>query len=428
MNCVRFLTFIFVVTFFAGTTPAADTPNVVLIISDDQAWTDYSFMGHEVIETPNLEKLASESILFTRGYVPSSLCRPSLATMVTGLFPHQHKITSNDPSLPRGERFLKQRQEMIDNIDRVPTLPRLLAKKGYLSHQSGKWWEGHFSRGGFTHGMTHGDPKRGGRHGDFGLKIGRQGLQPIFDFIDDAADKPFFVWYAPFLPHTPHNPPQRLFDKYKTKTDSPHVARYYAMCDWFDETCGELLSFLDERKLAENTLVLYVTDNGWIQNTKGGGYAPRSKRSQYDGGLRTPIMLRWPGKLKPRKSEQLASSIDLAPTILAATGLQPTSEMQGIDLMDQTAFRARNQLFGEIFEHNAVDIDRPATSLMYRWCIRGPHKLILPHAANVPGGKIELYDVLADPHEKNNLAANRPEVVDQLTRAINDWWPGGAAQ
>ena len=81
--------------------------------------------------------------------------------------------------------------------------PNVVPKRGYGSHQSGKWWQGHYSRGGFTHGMTHGDPKRGGRHGDEGLKIGREGLQPIFDLIDDDGDKPFFVWYAPFLPHKP---------------------------------------------------------------------------------------------------------------------------------------------------------------------------------------------------------------------------------
>ena len=153
-------------------------------------------------------------------------------------------------------------RECVSFIDDQPTLPRLLAKRGYVSHQSGKWWQGHYSRGGFTHGMTHGDPKRGGRHGDVGLKIGREGMDEIFDFIEDAGDKPFFVWYAPFLPHTPHNPPKRLLDKYAKKTESKFIARYWAMCEWFDETCGQLLDHLDEKKLADDTIVLYVTDNG----------------------------------------------------------------------------------------------------------------------------------------------------------------------
>ena len=239
---------------FAACTFAAKPPNVVLIISDDQSWTDYGFMEHEAIETPNIDRLARQSRLFKRGYVPTSLCCPSLATLITGLYPHQHGITGNEPPIPSGgkntDQYRSQVQECVGFIDTVPTLPRLLAKRGYVSHQSGKWWQGHYSRGGFTHGMTHGDPKRRGRHGDVGLKIGREGLQPIFDFIDDAGDKPFFVWYAPFLPHNPHNPPKRLLDKYTKKTESIFIARYWAMCEWFDETCGQLLNHLDEKKLA----------------------------------------------------------------------------------------------------------------------------------------------------------------------------------
>ena len=145
-------------------------PNIVLIISDDQAWTDYSFMGHKTIETPNIDRLSKESLLFKRGYVPTSLCCPSLASIITGLYPHQTKITGNEPPVPVGGKssklYINQVQECVSFIDNLPTLPRLLAKQGYISHQSGKWWQGHYSRGGFTHGMTHGDPKRGGRHGD----------------------------------------------------------------------------------------------------------------------------------------------------------------------------------------------------------------------------------------------------------------------
>ena len=111
---------------------AAKPPNIVLIISDDQSWTDYSFMGHEAIETPNIDRLAKQSRLFKRGYVPSSLCCPSLASMITGLYPHQTKITGNEPPMPAGgrnsEQYRKQVQECVSFIDDLPTLPRLLAK------------------------------------------------------------------------------------------------------------------------------------------------------------------------------------------------------------------------------------------------------------------------------------------------------------
>jgi len=407
---------------------AAAPPNVLMIIGDDQAWTDFGFMGHGVIQTPNLDRLASQSLVFTRGYVPSSLCRPSLASMVTGLYAHQHRITSNDPpgGLPR-EEVLRQRGLQIANIEQVPTLPRMLGQQGYSSLQTGKWWEGHYSRGGFTHGMTHGDPARGGRHGDEGLKIGREGMEPIFDFIEEAGPRPFFVWYAPFLPHSPHNPPERLLAKYRDRTESIHVARYWAMCEWFDETCGELLDFLDRKKLAENTLVLFVTDNGWIQDPDTPRYAPKSKRSPYDGGIRTPIMVRWPGRIAAKRDDvTLAISVDLAPTALAACGLEPTDAMEGVNLMDGEAVARRNRIFGEIFAHNAVDVGKPASSLEYRWCIEDWWKLIVPNPANVPGPGAELYNLQSDPHETKDLAAENPDKAKHLRARIEDWWPAEA--
>jgi sulfatase-like protein len=250
---------------------AADAPNVVLIVSDDHGWTDYGFMGHPHVKTPNLDKLAAQSLTFRRGYVPSSLCCPSLASLITGRYPHQHKVTSNDPPMPPGmkpaqfqksQAFLDGREVMTKHLEAVPTLPRLLAQRGYVSLQTGKWWQGDYRRGGFTHGMT-----KGLRHGDEGLDIGRKTLQPVFDFVSDArkAGKPFLVWYAPMLPHTPHNPPERLLAKYRDKTPSLSVAKYWAMVEWFDETCGQLLDHLEAEKLADNTVVIYVADNGWIQ-------------------------------------------------------------------------------------------------------------------------------------------------------------------
>jgi arylsulfatase A-like enzyme len=420
----------------AADTARADSraPNVVLIIGDDQAWTDYSFMGHAQIRTPHLDRLAAEGLTFRRGYIPSSLCSPSLASILTGLYPHQHKVTSNDPPLPRGlagraanqdPTFLAQRTEMVGYFDQVPTIPRLLAGRDYLSFQTGKWWGGNFRHGGFTDGMSHGDPDRGGRHGDDGLTIGRETMQPVFGFIDAATrdGKPFFLWYAPMLPHQPHNPPARLLDKYRGKAPTLSIAKYWAMCEWFDETCGQLLDFLDAKKLAGDTMVIYLADNGWIQDPAADRYAPRSKQSQYDGGLRTPIIVRWPGKIAPKSSDRLATSIDLAPTILAAAGLKPAPEMKGINLADGDAVGRREAVFGEIFTHNAVDMHRPASSLRYRWTVAGDWKLIVPAPQNTPDAAMELYDLATDPFETRNLADQNPQEVVRLKALIDAWWP-----
>jgi uncharacterized sulfatase len=414
---------------------SAKSPNIIYIISDDQTWTDYSFMGHKIIETPHIDKLAKESLTYTHGYVPSSLCCPSLATMITGLYPHQNKITGNEPPIPaegkRSAQYAKRFQQQVALIDKVPTLARTLKAKGYVSHQSGKWWQGNFKRGGFTHGMTHGDPKRRGRHGDEGLKIGREGLKPIYDFIEEAGEKPFFIWYAPFLPHTPHTPPKRLFDKYEAKVDSPHLARYYAMVEWFDETVGQLVGHIDKKGLGKDTIIIYVTDNGWIQNPNARGYDLKSKRSQYDGGTRTPIMVRWPGKVKPAVSTTPVSSIDMVPTVLKAVGLKPTKDMQGLDLLDEKAINARKFLYGEIFLHNAVDTHDPAKNLTYRWGIQDAWKLIIPHKENVRTraakgakgtGEVELYHLAKDPFETKNLAKTNTKKVAQLRKLINGTW------
>lgn len=423
-----------------GLEPARQTspppPNIVMIISDDHGWRDYGFMGHPQIRTPRLDKLASQSLVFPRGYVPTSLCSPSLASMITGLYPHQHLITGNDPPAPPGGKqgdwrnhpqYLADWNEMRASITRFPLLPSLLKQKGYTGIQTGKWWMGNYASAGFTEGMTHGNKARGGRHGDDGLEIGRKTMQPIYDFIDrsKAQNKPFLVWYAPMLPHSPHTAPQRLIDMYKDKAPDIETARYWASVEWFDETCGRLLDHLDRQGLAENTIVLYVADNGWIQGPKADAQSLRSKRTPYEAGIRTPIMIRWPGRVKPRRSNDLASSLDFMPTLLAAAGIDPPKDLPGLNLLDEKALRSRKTLYGAIFTHDAVDIRRPASNLMTRWVIDGDWKLLVP----VPGKaneeqpqKIELYRISVDPDERDDLAGRESSRVAQLMRKLDAWW------
>lgn len=412
--------------------PKNAPPNVVLIISDDQAYGDYSFMGHPQIRTPNLDRLAAQSLCFTRGYTPSSLCCPSLASIITGRYPHQHGVTSNDPPIPAGmsqaefqrsSAFRDGREVMNRYMDQVPTLPRLLAQRGYESFQTGKWWQGEYRRGGFTQGMTH-----GGRHGDDGLKIGRESMQPIYDFIQSArqADHPFFVWYAPMLPHQPHTPPERLLAKYRDKAPTLQIAKYWAMCEWFDETCGQLLDHLNQNGLAENTVVVYLADNGWIQEPNADRFAPRSKQSQYEGGLRTPLLVRWPGKVKPQRVEQPVLSLDILPTICGAAGVKPPTGLPGLNLLDEKARNKRKAIFGECFTHNAVDLHQPASSLRWRWAIEGDWKLIVPAPQNEPDGKIELFNLANDPAEAKNMASAEPDRVRRMSKMLGSWWTGKA--
>ena len=414
-------------------------PNVLLIISDDQAWTDYSFMGHPDIRTPNLDRLASESAVFRHGYVPTALCRPSLMSLITGQYAHRHGVTGNDPSpkyAPRGSDLaIKRRAQLISKIDQWQTLPSLLHEKGYFSHQSGKWWEGSFKRGGFTHGMTRGFPNPGGRHGDEGLKIGREGLQPCKDFIDQMIkqDAPFFMWYAPFMPHTPHKPPHRIVKKYMDH-HPVSIANYYAMCEWFDETCGSLIGYLETKKIRDNTLIIYVGDNGWIQDPENRGYAPRSKQTPYEAGVRQPVLFSWPSKIRPQERQERISSIDLFPTILEATGARSVPS-PGINLLDHLIEETRidrEAVFGEGFAHDIADLEDPEATLLYRWCVENQWKLLLTYDGEVnryqtthprTEKRPQLFDLARDPHECRNLASRHPDIVEAMVKKIDAWYP-----
>ncbi len=419
---------------------ASNRPNIVFILSDDQAWTDYGFMGHPVIRTPNLDKLAKRSLVFERGYVAAPLCRPSLASLVTGVYPFQHGITGNDVDGHRNRATLDL--PLRQSFHEHPSLIKLLTSNGYSAHQSGKWWEGSWRDGGFTHGMTHGDPNRGGRHGDAGLKIGRETLKPITEFIDGAveAERPFFVWYAPFLPHAPHNPPQRYISKYQQPGRPPDVVKYYAMCEWFDQTCGELLEHLDRKQIADNTIVIYICDNGWAAASTNAddpnqkswkGYALRSKSSPYENGIRSPIMISWPGHVDPARAPEFAHAIDLFPTIATATGLQVPEHLSGINLLDQQVRRDREIVFGVCNSVHNMTPGNPNGTLQYLWCLQGDWKLIVRY----PGSDTTRYKVLhqwdtepthlfnlqEDPHERNDLAAAHPNMVEQLREKIEAW-------
>jgi uncharacterized sulfatase len=408
-----------------GGVAAEARPNIVLIIGDDHAWTDYGFMGNAEVRTPHIDRLAATGLTYTRGYVTTALCSPSLATLLTGLHPHQHGITGNDPV--KGQ----PREAWLESFFRHPLLPKLLADAGYLTMHTGKYWMREPSAAGFSLDMGKTD-----RHGGKALDIGRQTMRPIYDAIDAAGReaKPFFIWYAPFLPHTPHNPPQRLLDTYAA-IEPESRAKYYAMIEWLDETVGDLMANLKARGIDDDTLVVYLNDNGWND---------RGKLTPFENGVRTPIVMRWPKKLAPRiDRDRLACNIDIMPTILAAAGVPAPAGLPGIDLLDEKAVAARDTLFLANYMHDMVSPDDPGLSLLSRTCIHGTWKLIdwgkksptpepaAEQNAEAKAGRWELFDLAVDPLEKRNLAAEQPERVRALMERIDRWWnpfvPPGAA-
>jgi uncharacterized sulfatase len=442
--------------FCAAASLAAEKPNIVYIISDDQTYTDFGFMGHPLVETPNLDRLAEQSLLFENGYVPTSVCRPSLVTLLTGLYPHENGVYFNHP--PPGFSKLTKSREMIkvrfDELREVaaqqiklqPTLPRLLAKNGYRSLQTGKYWEGHFSNAGFTEGMTLAQPssaKNGNKtlrngdvvghgNGDAGLAIGRETMEPIWNFIDDCKtnDDPFLLWYAPFLPHTPHDSPERFWDIYRDKKGvAEHEIPYFASISQFDETVGQVIEFVEKRGLADNTIFAFVVDNGYQPLVgKPNQHTKNSKRAPFDFGLRTPISIRWDGHVKPEKRDELVNSIDLMPTLLKMTRTPVPPSLPGLDLLSEQP--NNRTIFGEVYPGDASSLRKPERDIAYRWARHGNFKLIIPHSHNgkPPWGnylvKPALFNVADDPAETKNLIStdNGKSRAADLRAQLDAWW------
>lgn len=399
-------------------------PNIILILSDDHTWTHYGFMDHPVVQTPHLDKMVKESLLYTRGYV-SPVCSPSLASLLTGLSPRQHGITGNDL-----QGKIAQRSPLLDRLKQNSLLlPKALSEAGYLTFQTGKLWNAAYDDVGFTHGMT----TKASRHGGAGLTIGREGNAPVNDFIDMAVEeeKPFFIWYAPFLPHDPHNPPKRLADKYRGVGPTKHAEKYYAMVEWLDEACGELESKLEAKDLKENTVILYLSDNGWdSEKGYGGG---RAKLTPYENGIRTPMFIRWPEHIEPQRDEEtLASILDFPKTILNLAGVHSPADLTGLDLRHRSCLKERDSLMISSYAHDIIDLDDPVKSLTSRALIDGWWKLIVPGPNIEPqesklkfskiDQEIQLFDLKNDPLEKKNLAAENPEKLANLTKKMKAQW------
>ncbi len=449
---------------------AAPPPNVVMIISDDQYYADFGFMGNEQVQTPHIDALAAKSARFVNGSVPTSVCSPSLATLLTGLYPHEHGIHYNHPppgnsafnKMTSVDEYTKSRNQSFKLIRQLNTLPRTLRDaKNYRSLQTGKFWEGHYRNAGFTDGMTIFEPVPGQEfggnrklasgelaahgNGDWGLKIGRETMEPIKIFLDDVDEAPFFIWYAPYLPHQPHDSPKRFYDLYKDQPNLPkHRVPYYASISQFDETVGDLIKMIESRGLANNTLFVFVIDNGWEASTTPQRGRPvefahtkESKRAPFEPGLRTPILLRWDGKITPKEFTEPVSSIDIVPTIYDACGVNGVvGPLPGFSLLSPAIAEKKldphRPLFGEIYPGDATILGHPEQDIAYRWIKQDGLKLIIPHRHNEkpPWGSYlkgpALFDLNRNPRETKNLFDNAEykRRRDSLEKQLNEWWDG----
>ena len=309
----------------ASTTEEEQLPNIIMLVGDDQGYPYFGFMGADYVHTPNMDTLAANGVLFTDGYVSDNHCRPSLQTLLTGILPidYQKKAFAlMDEEIAKRNLPADSAQAFKEDFDRKAiafshfnTLPKILAEKGYASFQGGKWWEFNYQNGGFTHGMTKGWTEEEQKSKDWFLKhMGGDGMdlarvtnQPAYDFLEETKGNPFFMWFAPSLPHYPFDAPEKYYNLYKDKDMSESAKQYYANCTWFDDAWGELVAHLKEKGLYDNTLIVYVNDNGWEQEPQqefwddpmrshNGG--DKGKGSIYDMSFRSPIIFAWGDKIK----------------------------------------------------------------------------------------------------------------------------------
>ncbi len=302
-----------------GTGRDTRPPNILLFIGDDIDFSYYGFQDHEFVRTPSLDRLASEGVVFDNGYASASACRPSLRTLLAGVDSYTWDQMARDiyRAYPGTHRYRES--------EHVPfTLPRLLRKAGYASFAGGKMWEGTFVDAGFDEGTIRLPPT--GRGVDGANTFGRESMDPLYDFID-AQEGPWFAWVAPKLPHTPLDPPQDLADLYAGHGLHRSAVRYFGNVTRMDRRVGEILNFLDRRDLAENTVVVYLADNGWEQRLyrsriRGGPLgADRGKLSVHDRGFRTPIVIRWPAEIRAgRRNDRFVTFEDVFETILDYAG------------------------------------------------------------------------------------------------------------
>jgi arylsulfatase A-like enzyme len=452
----------------------AMSPNVIFILSDDQGWYDYGFMQRpgvdkaavdlnpsipQVAKTPAIDRLADEGLAFIHGY-SAPVCRPALASVITGTYLQQHWVTGNDLVNFRGAGNTRIDDTTVEaRMQVLHPLPRTLFNElGYTSFQTGKWWEGHHNNGGFTHGDTVNSIASGtaplqwsggsipsygrARHGDWGLMTGRvdyvndipapahpipyaNTVQTVTDFINVqvAADQPFFLWYAPFLPHDPFDPPAGLLAKYTALGLNSTDAKYYANIERFDGGVGAILDHLDSKGIADNTIIILICDNGRALD-----FITKGKLTAYDSGVRSPIIIRWPDRIKPGGAIEPqiirtpVDMVDMVPTVHHALGLPVFPEMRGVDLLDPAAVASRDTVCGSDHNVEILTLSDPTESLESRFAVRDGWKLILSTT-----GTKELYHLYdgstpVDPHETNNLAVSNPQLVSELSLEIVNWY------
>lgn len=423
-------------------------PNVLLIMVDDLGWMDLGFQGNDQIDTPNLDRLASEGLRFTDAYSASPVCSPARASLLTGLAPARLGITNHVPESPRfapaGAPF-----HAAPTLNYLPTehvtLAERMSEAGYSTSFVGKWhlcgdWSHrdggagdpryHPEQQGFDQNIagcarggpsTYWDPYNihalePGEPGDY---LPYRLSSEVIGILRDRGEDPFFLCWWPYTPHYPLEAPAELVEKYEARGVGPGIkdTTYAAMVEAMDFSIGCVLAELDRLELTEETLLVFLSDNGGWDGVCDNRPLKAGKGYLYEGGIRVPMVIRWPGHTQAGVSSTPVVATDLFPTVLEVAGLEPTPGVPSdgeslVPLLDGRGELERDAIFFHYPNYAFHGGNRLGSAVR-----SGPWKLI----ENFADDSVELYDLEADIGETKDVAGANPETANALREMLHAW-------
>lgn len=422
--------------------PGVQRPNIVLFFIDDLGWKDVSFMGSKFYETPHVDRLAREGMVFTSAYANGPNCAPSRACLLSGKYTPRHGVyTVGDPA--RGNHKFRKLVPIANRTDLDPkfvTFAEALKGAGYVTATMGKWHLGKDpTKQGFdvnVGGNTTGSP-RGGYFSPYRnpqLPDGPKG-EYLTDRLTDEAEefiaanrgKPFLLYLTHYAVHTPIQAKKEITEKYRQKKPAGghKNAAYAAMIESVDQSVGRVLKKLDELDLTGNTVVVFFSDNGGHGGVTSMAPLRGSKGMLYEGGIREPLVVKWPGKVKPgSRCDVPVIGVDLYPTFLEIAG---ATKGDGNALDGESLLPLLEQKGG--LERQAIFWHFPCYLQAYR-SVTGPFRTTPAGAVRrgdwkllefFEDNRLELYNLHEDIGERNNLAGKMTERARKLHQLLRDW-------
>ena len=406
-------------------------PNIILILMDDMGWRDVGFMGNRFVETPNIDRLAKKGLIFSQAYASAPNCAPTRACLMSGQYTPRHGIyTVVDPRQPVGSPWhkLTAADSKSDLATEVVTIAESLQSDGYATAFFGMWNLGRGRSGPVTPSgqgfQTVVFPENIGFAKDAyfdksGNYLSDRLTDEVLKFVETNQDRPFFAYLPDHAVHAPFEPKEDLLKKYERKASANKDRRddpaYAATIEAVDQNVGRIVETLARLKLTDNTVVIFTSDNGgtdqYTSPLRGG------KGQLYEGGIRIPLVISWPGIKKPGgQCNAPVSSVDIYPTLLELAGAaaQKDQILDGISLVP--ALRGESDLQRQrLFWHFPCYVGKATPSSAIR---EGDFKLIEFYE---DGGRRELYNLKNDPNEERDLAKTQPEKAAALYRALRSW-------